>query len=87
MTRVEILDEGKMTAEQLKRNVDGGDIVDARAGVHWVSVKRTTYPKNGLEVYAMWGPTGTHCLSVASTDAERLFAHWRGFVEANNFRA
>lgn len=76
-----ILDEGAMSAEQLKRNLDSGERVEAKAGPQYASVRRATHPKTGSEVYAMWGPTGLHCLSVEATDAARLFAHWRGFVE------
>jgi hypothetical protein len=83
MATVEILDEGKMTAEQLKRNVDAGDIVSARVGLaRYVNIKRTTHPATGTEVYALYGSrTGTHSLAVKATDAERLLAHWRGYTE------
>jgi len=85
--RLEVLDEGAMTAEQLKRNVDGGEVVEAKVGSQYVAVKLAIHPKTGSEVYAMWGPTGTHCLAASVTDADRLHAHWTGFVEANRIIA
>lgn len=81
-TAFSLLDEGAMTPEQLKRNLDLGDRVDAEAGTSavLVSIKRAVHPATGRECYAMFGPTGTHCLSIDS-DAARLHAHWRGYVE------
>jgi hypothetical protein len=33
--------------------------------------------------YTFTGLTGTHTLAADVTDAERLFAHWVGFVDTN----
>lgn len=35
------------------------------------------------ETFVLRGPTGSHDLSVAHTDTNRLMAHWNGFI-ANN---
>ena len=52
------------------------------------AVARVAYSaaRRGDMVYAMWGATGTHCLNDES-DADRILAHWRGFIENNRIAA
>lgn len=76
--RLSVLDEGAMTAEQLKRNLDMGDLIEARvADGCYVNIRRNS------NMYVMYGYTGMHCLSIETTDAARLHSHWRGYVENN----
>jgi hypothetical protein len=80
-TQIEILDEGSMTPEQLKRNLDGGYRVEAKIGdSQYAAAKRSRNPQTGRECYAFFGPTGTHAISIDS-DAARIHSHWNGYVE------
>jgi hypothetical protein len=77
-----IRDEGNMTATQLLNLLLQGETVEARIGrSEYVYGRRSTHPGTGVDCFAFWGPSGVHCIAVASSDADRVFAHWRGFVE------
>lgn len=57
-----------------------GDAAEVRA-FHW-GVLRATLSKNDGRFIMFSHLTGTHSLDVASTDAKRLAAHWRGFLNS-----
>jgi hypothetical protein len=86
-------DDGEMKPEQLHGCASDGYLIEAKVGVSkfgepvYVSLKRATHPKTGTDVFAMYGgKTGLHCLAVEATNADRLAAHWKGYIE-NNVRA
>lgn len=78
-----IVDAGSMTAAQLLAAVDQGDRVEKPAvdGVVRAAVMRVRADRSGLDadLFVLFGCGQVHCLNRASTDAARLFAHWRGF--------
>jgi hypothetical protein len=73
-----IRDDGTMSAEHLHGNLMNLHTVEAKVDEHEICQARLVG-----SMFWMWGPTGRHSLNVTATDASRLLAHWRGFVEIN----
>lgn len=67
----------------LLRANDYSDMVHrgASCGVGPCRVKAVT--REGEKVFRMTGPSGTHEMSVRSTDLDRLNAHWEGYLMNN----
>ena len=70
-----------MTPEQLHRAALAGERIEAPqvGALVPASLQRIKHP-TGADVFALWGITGKHFLSVVNTDAARLHSHWQGFV-------
>jgi hypothetical protein len=53
----------------------------AMMGDRIVSENKLAMLERDGDFFVMVGPTGRHSLSITATDAYRLQAHWKGFME------